>query len=392
MKKGIETMKKSLSKIASITCASLIALSLSGCDTSSGSAESTGYVDFDDYMNNADKSNDDSDGSLKVKIENYHGNTNTYAIMRMGLSVNDKFLYLSCGNKLDFKTGEIKPFCSIPGCAHGINSSGCMNSREISNPVGCSDGIYFSGGNNLLWSDGATEKTLFYNKSFTSFNNNFDPDNRFVIEPCLVLDDIIYLKGADYFFTYNIKTGEHTEPVELCEGVIYGMATVDGNLYYINDSGELFYYNKYNGAIKKTGDNVGMVSAAGGLVYYLQRGEGGSTLYSANYDFSEVKPLVTDCYVNAYIDDTGIYYQKDFLSPDKNLYHCDLDGSNEQMIEVPANEDGMGVNSLVKIISADYIDTVFFSDSHTFVIAVNKYTNKVVRIPIEEQYGEWWEN
>ncbi|HBH94920.1 MAG TPA: hypothetical protein DDX91_04155 [Ruminococcaceae bacterium] len=377
-------MKKNIIKFTAIACISLISISISGCYTSFGSYESAGYIDFVDYMNNTGKNNDSSDGRFKVKSEDYQGNTNTFSIMRMGLSVNDKFLYLSHGLKLDFKTGKIKPFCSIPGCAHGRNSHGCMNHRDIMNPIGCSEGIYFTSGNKLLWSDGASEKTLFENKSFTSFNNNFNPDSKYVITASLVLGDIIYLTGADYFFTYNIKTGEHTEPVELCKGVIYGMATLDGNLYYVNDSDELFYYNKYTGAIKKVGDKVYGVFSAGDLIYYTQSGEGNPTLYSANYDFTEVKPVVTDCYVNAYVDDTGIYYQKNHLSDDSNFYHCGLDGSDPQIIEAPLEENEIKQSIRAKIVSGDYIDTVFFVIERSFVIAMNKNTGKCIRISLDE--------
>lgn len=341
-----------------VTVIFLATLSLCAChpkDLSVPSSESVpiGYVDLDEQQNQLQQNTQ----TLGVKSSDFTADSKSFGIMTAAYTIDDRYLYghSQLRYKMDLFTGKVQPDCNIVGCPHDVNTPGdCEAHLDCSSPVATTEGLYYLRKNQLIYKHNGKETVLLTNSYGTEFEANLYPENRHCIGGMLIREDLIYLCGPSYFFTYNRKTGEIGDRTNICDSILYGMTATNEYLYFCNTNMELLQYDLQKDSIQKIDDYVGQVTACDEALYYIRWEENVPILYTAEADGGNPQRLINDCYVNYCLTDTHIYYQS--YADKRKLFVCRLDGSEVQ--EIVFSDDGLAPNGILNIISSDAVDHV----------------------------------
>ncbi len=295
---------------------------------------------------------------LGVSSNGFTVDNKSFGIMTMDYTIDDNFLYGASHfrYKIELSTGKVQPDCNIVGCPHDVNTPGnCEAHLDCNSPVATTEGLYYNRGNQLICKRDGEEQVLLTNSYGTDFEKEMYPENQHCIGGIMIREDLIYLCGPSYFFTYNRKTGEIGDRKKISDSILQGMTATEEYLYFCNANMELLQYDLQTDSIQKIDDYVGQVTASDEKLYYIRWEENVPILYTANADGSNPKKLITNCYVNYCLTDTHIYYQS--YAEKRQLFVCRLDGSEVQIIDF--TNDGIYPNELMHIISSDAVDHVF---------------------------------
>ena len=347
--------------ICLVGCLSLI-LSLSGCKEESSS---DGYVNIESEKEVTQQ----GQPILGVSSLDFTADNKSFGIMTATYTIDDNYLYghSQFRYKMELSTGKVQADCNIVGCPHDVNTPGdCEAHLDCGSPVATTEGLYYLRGNQLICKRDGEEQVLLTNAYGTDFEKELYPENQHCIGGMMIRDDMIYLCGPSYFFTYNRKTGEIGNRRIISDSILQGMTATEEYLYFCNTNMELLQYDLQKETVQKVDDYVGQVTASDETLYYIRWEESVPVLYTANADGSNPQKLITDCYVNYCLTESHIYYQS--YADKRRIFVCSIDGTEVQ--EIDLTNDGVYLNEVLNIISSDAVD-------HVFIIKEDEYLEPV---------------
>lgn len=321
-----------------------------------------------------------------------------FNIMKMNLTSDGQYVYAMTGHpnlQIDLQSGRISAMCSNPGCPHTENYSGCKAYENMQSAVATSKGIYYipssmdrpDDGNKVILYNNGVETTVITNTFYTDFEKENYTENKERLSKVMFSDGIMYVFGPSYFFTYNIESGQQSEPEVFSKGDILSLAVGGNNLYYSNINQELFFYDGNAKTYTKIDDYVSQVEFKNDRIYYVKYEEGIPVLYSADKNCGDVKKLIEDCYVNCCICDNCIYYQN-YSSTLKKVWVCGLDGSDAKEVELfYTDEKGERQRNydLYEIISSGFYDNVFmYSSNRNMLYVLEEGSEKCVSVSLDD--------
>jgi len=344
----------------------LLVITLCGCSQAKSGAQS-GYVDISEVEQNIEE------GQLNINTGDFNYDDKPFNIMKLNITIDgDYFYYFTQQNKkINLQNGRMQYVCQIPGCAHdALTSPGCTSHQQFGSPIATSNGIYYTEKNKVMLLNGGSSVKVLENSYYTDYEKEIYPDNKSGLTALVIKDNLMYIVGPTYFFTYNLDTQETSEPEIISETFCMAFCVGDGYLYYSSDNLELYLYNIEKKTSQKLDDKVGQVCAKNEKVYYIKYENEIPFLYSAKADGSDPTKLIEDCYVNYYITENSIYYQE-FIT--KEIYKCGLDGKNPEKINLHNKEldEGEYIPSTYMLIaSTGSMDHVFIMDVEGNIIYI----------------------
>jgi hypothetical protein len=183
----------------------------------------------------------------------------------------------------------------------------------------------------------------------------------------IIRENIIYVLGGNYFFSYNLDTKTASEPVEISNSSIYTADICGDYLLITNADNELISHNINTAKTKKLDDKVTVVKSQGDKIFYVKWENytksdiGMPVLYSANADGENVAKLIENCYVYFTVTENSIYFTK-WSQTDRNYYKTNIDGKNTEKINMQYTfDDGTEFtpNTVFHIYSRADMDSLF---------------------------------
>ena len=352
----------------------LLIIALCGCNLANSDVQS-------EYVNVSEVEQKIEDEQLNINIDGFEYDDKPYNIMKLSYTIDGDYFYkLSYPHKkINLRSGRVQYVCQIPGCAHDeITSPGCISYQYFGSPVATSSGIYYTDGNKVMLFNGESSVTVLENDFYTDYEKEAYPDSKSGISAVVIRDNIMYITGPTFFFTYNLDTQERSEPYAISDSFLMALCVGDEYLYYSTESLEFYMYNLEEKTPQKLDDKVGQVSIKDGKVYYVKYENEIPSLYSMEADGSNKTKLIQECWVNYHITDNYIYYQE--LST-FHIFRCDRDGKDP--VKIRLNDD-TAQQSSVHIISTGSMNHVFIVDDDDIVYIIEDGSTEFKKIEIGE--------
>ena len=308
--------------------------------------------------------------SLKTKVDEFVYDNKSYRMMTLSQTISDKYFYnINSENNysIDLQSGRISGLCHIAGCAHSTRSVGCLNHYSFISPVASANGIYYIDGNKVMLHNDKGDEIIFENNFCTEFENDTYPDNKHDLGGLMFNGEQMYIIAPTYYFTFDMKTKNVSEPKVISNSIIYSFCIADNKIYFTTENDELFCCKVENEKPKKLLDNVTQDSTYEGEIYFIKHIKGTPNLCRLDKETLQPIPIIEDCYVTYCINSGYVYYQS-FISG-RDCYCCKLDGSNKKKLKYNYTEkDSEGSlipyepNGLFTFATAPHIDRVFLED------------------------------
>ena len=336
------------------------------------SGQNSAYADNSDHVSMVEDVKTDS----VLQFENNGFDDKSLRIMTYGFTVNGDQIYAQ-GKKntiIDGKNGEVSVLCAEEDCDHDINSPDCTANMNMVSCISSPDGIYYCVDNKFCLYDGKSHNVILQNDFCTDYEEEFYPDSRYEIGS-MYSNNLFYLVGATYYFTYDPSSGETSEPVVIADTTMWTVAVGEGNVYYTTNTDEAYIYNISSGEKTKLGNDITTLDFVNGVLYYTQYENGVPMLYAADKDGGNAKKILQDCWVNFAVTESCIYYQN-YFDPEYSVYVCGLDGSDPRKLKFTDNADGKEYNiGPANIVTSSTSDKVFVIDGTT-VFSFDKGSDK----------------
>lgn len=256
--------------------------------------------------------------------------------------------------KIDLKSGECVPMCTVPGCRHDYDAgTACINNQSIRKPTAMGDAVWYISDNRIMELSGDEHKTVFENKYCTEYEESVyrdDETQKYVLSCFIADDDKVYLFGPTYTVRLDRATMKAEEYIPVCEAMLFSQFVCDGKAYVCNELQELFMIDYDTGAVKKLGDQINNACVYDGMLYYTRYNGGMPLLYCANADGSGEKKLAEDCYMDFVLKDNKVFYHNYATGGAVRCY--DLSTGEDKVIY-----DGMTECNCV--VTAEHIDRIF---------------------------------
>lgn len=256
--------------------------------------------------------------------------------------------------KLDLKTGECVPMCTVPGCTHDYDAgTACINNAKISRPTAVGDDVWYLSHNTIMKQNGGTSEVIFENKFCTEYEESIYRDyegQKYVLSSFIVDDDSVYLFGPTYTVRLDRQTMKPEEYITLSEAMIFSQFVCDGKAYVCNELQELIMVDYNTKEVKKLSDQINNACTYGGMLYYTRYNGGMPSLYCASIDGSGEKKLCDDCYMDFVIKDGKVFY------------HNYATGGNVRCYDLSTGQDAViydGMTACDCIVTAEHIDRIF---------------------------------
>lgn len=329
----------------------LVGITSSGCTQSSTSDV---YVDLDTAESTIDPE------YLNIQVSNFTYDSKSYCNMRYHSTIDADYYYnFNVGNyKIDLKSGRCFHVCEIPGCAHSENTAGCLDYQFMFSPVATEKGIYFVKDNQVMLLHEGRQDVVVQNHYYSEYEKDAYPNQKSLLSAITICDNIMYIIGPTYYFTYNLLTQERTESQQISSSLIISFVATTKDIYFATDSLELFHFSIPTQSISKIDDKVSQVCVSDNKVYYIRYKDEIPYLCTLELNGNGMTELIQDCWVNYCVAGEYVYYQS--FDENRSIHICKLDGSQSQDIELIC--DNRNFNSGATIISSDSIDHVLMVD------------------------------
>ncbi len=268
--------------------------------------------------------------------------------------------------RVDLKSGRVSGICAVPGCLHDEKSAGCANKYIYTSGIHLNGGLFYVSGASLYFQKDSKSERLYSNRFCTDFAKENYAGNQYSLSGIALYENLLYLVGIDFYMTYDPVTGMVSEPVTLCEGLIYTFVPTKDYCYFTTDSEELIRYEKATGEIMKIADKCARCCEYDGSLMYVQYEAGVPSLYRSGYDGSDPERLIENCWVNFAIKDGYIYYQSYAGESRLFLYDMSCGTANELTLKYDRTVNGKKVEYRMgnpyDIYSSDTLGAVFICD------------------------------
>lgn len=331
-----------------------------------------------------------NEGKINASTTDFKYDDKPFNIMKLNCTIDNNFFYdfMYPNMKIKLTDGKVSYVCDIPGCAHTLNSSGCMAYIDFVSPVATTEGIYYVNGNKVMLYADSKETEILRNEYYTDYETEFYPDNKNIITALCIHGRELFVICPSFYFVYDLDTRETGEMKKLTDSLCTSFAASDNYVYYTNQNLEMYIQNKNSDDNKKAADKVGQVCFTGGKLYYIQYESDVPILYSADEDGGNPVKIAQDCYVNYCVTDSCIYYQN-YING-KNVYKCDLNGENAEKVVFNNLPEDYSI-PILKIATCSSVDHVFFIDEEAddnsgLMFSAKKGESDTNTVMIEKDY------
>ena len=247
------------------------------------------------------------------------------------------------------------PLCDVAGCTHDPNIfPDCINDRWFPDITAVGDELWYDYENKLVAIKDGKEEVIYENKYCTEYEKatyKESPNDKYSLSFIAADDDHMYLFGPTYVLQLDRNTMQVSKTIDLTtEAHLWTPFVYKGSIYFCNELNEAFRTDIESGETKKLGDHINSVYVYNDTIYYTDWNGGAVILYKADLDLQNSEKLLDDCYMNFVIKDNKLFYSK---KSSGEVMCYDLDTGENKLIY-------KDMESGVSIITADYIDRVFF--------------------------------
>ncbi|GEM_PF-3398905 len=327
------------------------------------------------------------------------GNARSY------VTFDDKNFYCMCNlnfqnRAIDLQTGQVGHVCRDPGCRHFTTYTDCIDNDSYSNFIAVGDDLYYTSDNSLIRVSGDKTETIYTNNFYSTRAGEqaqtYNFKSYFVLGGIASYGSKLYIVGITCVMSYDVLTGEITEPVEISENSIWSLCCTGDRLYYLDSNNRFFSCRTDGSDICELGYDVTQLYSYEGAVYYTKLNEKrGLDLYRLDYIYGDPVKLIDDCYANFAINNGYIYYQH-YKENDTTLYMYDMatgginqfsidysslsSGSRSYYEPVKSNftemikdiRGGSVPNGIYDIFTSPHLDSVFVRDDYNRLVFVFK--------------------
>ncbi len=286
------------------------------------------------------------------------------------LTQNSRYIYTYL-QRVDIINHSYSTFCSIVGCDH--MNGGCEVKLRRSGLRCYENGVYYLHDDQICYRDYMGNISVIYTNTYSNeYTEKNDPETDNPdsgISPTSIYGMIfadehtLLVNGRNFFFLYDLNTGEATAPIEVYQSGISSYCLLDGKVYSSNDNAEVYSTDLAGTESVRVLEQGRNIQAYDGRLWYSKWTEGICSLYSNNTDFTDETEELYDIWPSFEVCDAGLLY----LTPDYEqikLYTWDGEDKtlvNLQEVEYQGGKEGYEYSKLGFVEYTLIDDTLYFN-------------------------------
>lgn len=250
------------------------------------------------------------------QISGYDDRTNDWSTVTW----NERYIYTTL-QRVNFEAQTYGAFCSVVGCEH--NGGNCELELRRTGLRCYEGGVYYVSGNTIYYRTASgTIETVYtntYSNEYTrkNFPKTDDPADFTSPEMLCRLffadENTLLVSGWNYFFLYDLLTGQAAEPIDVCESILSTCCLLENVVYSANSNGELYKTDLESGISERVLEQGYNVRAAGGRLWYVKWSDGAAQICSNTLDCSDEVVEIEQASPAFDVCEAGIlYYSADY--------------------------------------------------------------------------------